>query len=76
MNIITNPKRSIWCSLTVRPYVDNKSVHTVVKEVFENVMNYGDKSLIEYTKKFDNIELALLHHSFLSLRIAVTSVFD
>ena len=60
MNIITNPKRSIWCSLTERPYVDNKSVHTVVKEVFENVKNYGDKSLIEYTKKFDNIELTTI----------------
>ena len=60
MNIITNPKRSIWSSLTERPYVDNKSVHTVVKEVFENVKNYGDKSLIEYTKKFDNIELSTI----------------
>ena len=60
MNIITNPKRSVWSSLTERPYVDNKSVHTVVKEVFENVKNYGDKSLIEYTKKFDNIELATI----------------
>ena len=60
MNIITNPKRSIWCSLTERPYVDIKSVHTVVKEVFENIKNYGDKSLIEYTKKFDNIELATI----------------
>ena len=60
MNLITNPKRSIWYSLTERPYVDNKSVHTVVKEVFENVKNYGDKSLIEYTKKFDNIELTTI----------------
>ena len=46
MNIITNPKRSIWCSLTERPYVNVKSVHTVVKEVFENIKNYGDKSLV------------------------------
>ena len=60
MNIITNPKRSVWSSLTERPYVDNKSVKTVVKEVFENVKNYGDKSLIEYTKKFDNIELVTI----------------
>ncbi len=28
--------------------------------VFENVKNYGDKSLIEYTKKFDNIELTTI----------------
>ncbi len=60
MNMITNPKRSVWSSLTERPYVDTKSVHTVVKEVFENVKNYGDKSLIEYTKKFDNIELTTI----------------
>ena len=60
MNIITNPKRSVWSSLTERPYIDNKSVITVVKEVFENVKNYGDKSLIEYTKKFDNIELTTI----------------
>ena len=60
MNIITNPKRSVWSSLTERPYIDNKSVKTVVKEVFENVKNYGDKSLIEYTKKFDNIELTTI----------------
>ena len=60
MNMITNPKRSVWSSLTERPYVDNKSVHTVVEEVFENVKNYGDKSLIEYTKKFDNIELTTI----------------
>ena len=60
MNIITNPKRSVWSSLTERPYVDNISVKTVVKEVFENVKNYGDKSLIEYTKKFDNIELTTI----------------
>lgn len=60
MNMITNPKRSVWSSLTERPYVDNKSVKTVVKEVFENVKNYGDKSLIEYTKKFDNIELTTI----------------
>ena len=60
MNIITNPKRSVWSSLIERPYIDNKSVITVVKEVFENVKNYGDKSLIEYTKKFDNIELTTI----------------
>tara|TARA_X000000950_G_scaffold169704_1_gene206944 strand:- start:2439 stop:3725 length:1287 start_codon:yes stop_codon:yes gene_type:complete len=60
MNIITNPKRSVWSSLTERPYIDNKSVKTVVKEVFENVKNYGDKSLIEYTKKFDNIKLTTI----------------
>ena len=58
MNIITNPNRSIWSSLTQRPYFDNESVYTVVEEVFENVKNYGDKSLINYTKKFDNIEIS------------------
>jgi histidinol dehydrogenase len=46
--------------LVKRPYFDNKSINTVVEEVFENVMSYGDKSLIDYTKKFDNVEISNL----------------
>jgi histidinol dehydrogenase len=60
MNNITNPNRSTWSSLVKRPYFDNKSINTVVEEVFENVMSYGDKSLIDYTKKFDNVEISNL----------------
>jgi histidinol dehydrogenase len=60
MNNINNPNRSTWSSLVKRPYFDNKSINTVVEEVFENVMSYGDKSLIDYTKKFDNVEISNL----------------
>ena len=69
MNIINNPNRSIWSSLTQRPYFDNESVYTVVEEVFENVKNYGDKSLINYTKKFDNIEIS-------SIKVKTKSIAD
>ena len=69
MNVITNPNRSIWSSLTQRPYFDNESVYTVVEEVFENVKNYGDKSLINYTKKFDNIEIS-------SIKVKTKSIAD
>ena len=60
MNNIVNPNRSTWSSLVKRPYFDNKSISTVVEEVFENVMSFGDKSLIDYTRKFDNVEISSL----------------
>ena len=60
MNNIVNPNRSTWSSLVKRPYFDNKSISTVVEEVFENVMSFGDKSLIDYTRKFDNVEISNL----------------
>tara|TARA_B100001063_G_scaffold69843_1_gene63903 strand:+ start:966 stop:2252 length:1287 start_codon:yes stop_codon:yes gene_type:complete len=60
MNNIVNPNRSSWSSLVKRPYFDNKSISTVVEEVFENVMSFGDKSLIDYTRKFDNVEISNL----------------
>ena len=57
MNIIINPSKSKWCSLTQRPYTENNSVVDSVKEIFKNVQKNGDKSLIDYTLKFDNVKI-------------------
>ena len=57
MNKIFNPNKSTWTSLVKRPVYSLDSVKDVVDEIFTNVELYGDKSLIEYTKKFDNVEL-------------------
>ena len=57
MNKIFNPNKSSWTSLVKRPVYSLDSVKDVVDEIFTNVELYGDKSLIEYTKKFDNVEL-------------------
>ena len=57
MNIIINPSKSKWDSLTQRPYTENNSVVDLVKEIFKNVQKNGDKSLIDYTLKFDNVKI-------------------
>jgi len=57
MNIIINPSKSKWGSLTQRPYTENNSVVDSVKEIFKNVQKNGDKSLIDYTLKFDNVKI-------------------
>lgn len=57
MNIIINPSKSKWDSLTQRPYTKNNSVVDSVKEIFKNVQKNGDKSLIDYTLKFDNVKI-------------------
>ena len=57
MNIVINPSKSKWDSLTQRPYTENNSVVDSVKEIFKNVQKNGDKSLIDYTLKFDNVKI-------------------
>ena len=57
MNIIINPSKSKWGSLTQRPYTENNSVVDSVKEIFKNVQKNGNKSLIDYTLKFDNVKI-------------------
>ena len=57
MNKIFNPDKSLWTSLVKRPVYSLDSVKDVVDEIFTNIELYGDKSLIQYTKKFDNVDL-------------------
>ena len=57
MNKVFNPERNTWSSLVKRPLYNLDSVKDVVDEIFNNVKLYGDKSLIDYTNKFDNVNL-------------------
>ena len=52
-----NPKKDNWVSICERPVFDNTQIKKIVNDVFDNVKVNGDKALIQYTKKFDNIDL-------------------
>jgi len=52
-----NPKKDNWVSICERPLFDNTQIKKIVNDVFDNVKVNGDKALIQYTKKFDNIDL-------------------
>ena len=57
MNIIENPLRENWKSLTERPAKEAADLGKIISEVFENVQSNGDKALKEYTLKFDKANL-------------------
>ena len=57
MNKFFNPEIKSWSSLVKRPLYSLESVKDVVDGIFNNVELYGDKSLIDYTNKFDNVKL-------------------
>ncbi|KAH3899573.1 probable Histidine biosynthesis trifunctional protein [Saccharomycodes ludwigii] len=41
----------------VRPIQDTESIMSLVKPIVENVKTNGDKAILEYTSKFDKVEL-------------------
>jgi len=52
-----NPKKDNWVSICERPLYDNTQIKNIVNDIFADVKTNGDKALINYTKKFDNIDL-------------------
>ena len=52
-----NPKKDNWLSICERPLFDNTQIKKIVYDIFANVKTNGDKALIKYTKKFDNIDI-------------------
>jgi len=57
MNKIFNPDKNNWSSLQKRPLIRLDSVKNIVDEIFTNVELEGDKALIDYTNKFDKVDL-------------------
>jgi histidinol dehydrogenase len=57
MNIINNPNRDDWDDILKRPTFTTISLESIVKEVFDDVQQNGDKALKKYTEKFDNVSI-------------------
>ena len=52
-----NPKKENWVSICERPLYDNIQIKNIVDNIFADVKTNGDEALINYTKKFDNIDI-------------------
>jgi histidinol dehydrogenase len=50
--IIINPQRSEWPELTGRPQINSADLQQVVSEIINNVRQFGDKAVEEYSLKF------------------------
>jgi histidinol dehydrogenase len=55
MKVIAYPPQNRWASLIKRPTESFASIEASVNNILELVKTKGDKSLIEFTKKFDNV---------------------
>ena len=60
MQIIKYPKIEQIEKILQRPSIESSSLDSLVREVFQKVINEGDKALFEYTKKFDKVDLQSL----------------
>ena len=57
MNIVENPTRDTWGSLTKRPAKEAADLGSLISEVFEEVQKNGDAALKSYTARFDKVEI-------------------
>ena len=55
MELIQNPDRSSWDSLTKRPGLADSSLESVVSGIIRMVREGGDQTLVELTEKYDGI---------------------
>lgn len=54
---ILYPKRSQWSELMQRAISNTSELHDTVASIINEVRTLGDKALMEFSRKFDNVEL-------------------
>ena len=57
MKKIINPKPESWDEIIKRPSVNNDKLLTLVLEVFDHIQKAGDKAILDYTERFDQIQI-------------------
>jgi len=60
MKVINQPEKKEWSAILKRPYVDNAAVMKSVQHIIDAVRTRGDAALVEFSKKFDGVEIASL----------------
>ncbi|MFT4535114.1 MAG: histidinol dehydrogenase [Saprospiraceae bacterium] len=52
-NVLIEPEREEYPNLTSRPKKDVSQVEALIKEIYEQVVEFGDIALVELTERFD-----------------------
>jgi histidinol dehydrogenase len=60
MKVFRNPNRNEWAAISQRPSIDMSELQPKVQSVLDEVKNRGDEALLEFTAKFDGVELKSL----------------
>lgn len=67
MNIYTNPPQQDWAKIIARPVMDSSQMQAIISPILDNVKNNGDKALVDYAAKFDNVIID-------SLSVSITEI--
>ncbi len=57
MKTFIQPNRKDWETLLERPQLEQKSLESLILDIFEKVKENGDQALIDFAEKFDNSKL-------------------
>ncbi len=57
MKVVRYPEKSEYASLLARPVMDSSSLESAVQTVLLEVKSRGDAALLEYTSRFDGVQL-------------------
>lgn len=57
MKVVRYPEKSEYASLLARPVMDSSSLESAVQTVLSEVKSRGDAALLEYTSRFDGVQL-------------------
>ena len=57
MRTFINPDKNSWSEILKRPLFDVSELYKQVQVILNQIRNNGDKTLQEYTAKFDGIKL-------------------
>lgn len=76
MKRVKYPNRKEWKALTTRPEFERNQFTKWVSEILDEVKQNGDKSLIDLTKQFDEVELTSLEVTKSEVDKAISLVSD
>ncbi len=58
--LYTNPPKKQWEAIMARPAQHTEALESQVREIMNHVRQGGDAALLEYTKRYDGVELSSL----------------
>ncbi len=62
-NIYIEPNEDRFSELSIRPKKDTNDMIQTIESIYKNVIDFGDKAIVDYTRKFDNCALDALEVS-------------
>ena len=73
-NIYIEPQKDQYKQICKRPKKDKTNLNKIISDIFQNVKEDGDKALISYTSKFDNVEITRIEVSASEVEEAIKNV--